>query len=239
MEDQNPYSSLEVPPAAMAAASERAEFLKKVYGILFLGVLGFAATLWGTANVPFMRDAATSLGDMIYGQRFGFLIYIGLFMGGSYLVHAVAEKKPINVVAYAAWVVLLGFLVAPLVLHIADRDGMEIITQASSITALVFLGLTAFVLVTGKDFSWMRGILTIAFWSILVVGLIGAFTSFGTGLWISWAIVMLFAGYILYDTSVILHHLPTSMAMSGAIMLFTDVVLLFKHILILLASSRD
>ena len=46
-------------------------------------------------------------------------------------------------------------------------------------------------------------------------------------------------GFILYDTSQILHRLPTSMAMSGAIMLFTDVVLLFKHILILLWSSRD
>jgi hypothetical protein len=38
---------------------------------------------------------------------------------------------------------------------------------------------------------------------------------------------------------VILHRLPTNMAMTGAILLFTDVVLLFKHILILVASSRD
>ena len=239
MEDNNPYRSLEAPPAAMAAASERADFLKKVYGILFLGMLGFAATLWGTANVPFMNDAAVSLGRLIYGQRWGFVIYIGLFMGGNFLVHSLAEKKPVNVIAYAGWVVLMGFLIAPIVLFAAELKGMEIITQASSMTALVFLGLTAFVLVTGKDFSFLRGVLTIMFWGLLVVMLIGAFTSFGAGLWISWALVMFYALYILYDTSAILHHLPTSMPMTGAIMLFTDVVLLFKNILILFMSSDD
>lgn len=239
MEDNNPYRSLEVAPAAMAAASERAEFLKKVYGILFLGMLGFAATLWGAANVPALHDVAMKLGGLIYGHRWGFLVYLGLFYGGNYAVHALADKRPVNVVAYAAWVVLMGFLLAPLVLYIADAKGMEIVTQASATTALVFLGLTAYVLVSGKDFSFLRGALSIAFWGILVMMAIGFFTSFGVGLFISWALVMFYALYILYDTSKVLHHLPTSMPMTGAIWLFTDVVLLFQNILVLFASNDD
>ncbi len=239
MEENNPYRDLSVPPAAFAAAGERAAFLKKVYGILFLGVLGFAATLWSAANVPFANDLAMRVGAMIHGNRWGGLIYIAIFLGGSYAVHALAEKRPINVVAYAAWVVVLGFLTAPLVLWLGAAKGPEIITQASALTALVFGGLTCYVLYTGKDFSWLRGALTMAFWGLLVVALIGAFTGFTFGLWLSAAIVLLFAGYILYDTSVILHHLPTNMPMTGAILLFTDVVLLFKHILILLASRND
>ncbi|HIE69080.1 MAG TPA: permease, partial [Planctomycetes bacterium] len=100
-------------------------------------------------------------------------------------------------------------------------------------------GLTVYVLYTGSDFSWMRGALTVLGFALLGAMLLGMLMGFSMGLWYSVGIVVLFAGFILYDTSQILHRLPTSMAMSGAIMLFTDVVLLFKHILILLWSSRD
>ena len=103
----------------------------------------------------------------------------------------------------------------------------------------MFGGLTTYVLYTGKDFSWMRGILVMAFFGLIVTSLLGFFMGFSMGLWFSAAIVLLSAGYILYDTSQILHRLPTSMPMTGAILLFTDVVLLFKHILILLMGSRD
>ena len=139
----------------------------------------------------------------------------------------------------AAWVLLLGLLIAPLVLWIGAAKGPEIISQASGLTALVFGGLTVYVLWSGKDFSFLRGALTIGFWSILAVSLVGALTGFSMGLWVSYAIVLLFAGHILYDTSTILHRLPGNMAMTGAILLFTDVVLLFKHILLILARSRD
>jgi FtsH-binding integral membrane protein len=238
MEDQNPYRSLEAPPAAFAAVSERAAFLKKVYGILFLGVLGFAATLWAAGNVAPVTAVAVRVGETIYGSRWGWLIYMGIFIGGSMAVHAVAERRPLNAIAFAAWVVVLGLLIAPLVLWISAARGPEIVSQASGITALVFGGLTLFVFWTGKDFSWLRGILWLLGTSLLVVALIGWIGGFSIGLWFSWAIVVLMAGYILYDTSQVLHRLPTTMAMSGAIMLFTDVVLMFKHVLVLL-SNRD
>lgn len=239
MADRNPYAELTAPPAAFAAVTERAAFLKKVYGLLLLGVLGFAATLWAAGNVPVVRDAALSLGELIYGHRWGWALYLGLFFGGSFLVNRLAETRPINAIAYAAWVVLLGFLVAPLVLIMNQAHGPEIVTQASTLTAIVFLGLTAIVFYTSKDFSFLRGALLLGGMGLLGVGIAGAIFGFSLGLWFSAAIVLLMAGYILYHTSAVLHRLPTTMAMSGAIMLFTDVVLLFKHILILLARSRD
>jgi len=239
MDENNPYRSLEAPAAAFAAASEKATFLKKVYGILFLGVLGFAATLWAAANVAPVNDLAVGIGRLIYGNRWGWLIYMGIFIGGSMAVHAVAEKRPINAIAFAAWVVVLALLIAPIVLFVNDVRGPAIVSQASGITALVFGVLTVYVLWTGKDFSWLRGILWMIGGSLLIVCLVGLIGGFSLGLWVSWAIVALMAGYILYDTSLVLHRLPATMAMSGAVMLFTDVVLLFKHILILLASSRD
>ena len=240
MEENNPYRSLEAPVAAFAAASERAAFLKKVYGILFLGILGFAATLWAAANVPIVHDWSMSMGRAIYGSRFGWLLYMGIFIGGSMAVHAVAEQKVLGPIAFGAWAFLLALLISPIVLMINGMaDGATIISQASGLTALVFGGLTVYVLYTGSDFSWMRGALMVLFVALMGAALLGWLMGFSLGLWYSVGVVVLFAGYILYDTSQILHRLPTTMAMSGAILLFTDVVLLFKHILILLASSRD
>lgn len=240
MNENNPYSSLEAPTAAFAAASERADFLKKVYSLLFVGVMGFAATLWAAAHVPLVNGWAMSMAELIYGNRWGWAIYMAIFIGGSYVVHSVAEQKPLGGIAYGAWMVLLGLLISPIVLFVAGTEGGGVlINQASILTAVVFLGLTAYVLYTGKDFSWLGGILTMAFWTIVVVSVIGMFMGFSLGLWFSGLIVLFSAGHILYDTSMILNRLPTSMPMTGAIWLFTDVVLLFKHILILLMHSDD
>lgn len=238
MTHHNPYADLTVRPAAFAAVQEKAAFLKKVYGILLLGILGFAATLWATANVPFANDLAMQFGNAIYGQRHGWAIYLAAFFGGSWLVHRLAEVRTINVIAFAAWVVLLAFLIAPLVLILSRVNGPEIVSDAALLTAVVFTGLTAIVFFTGKDFSFLRGILMFAGFALLAVGLIGAIGGWSVGLWYSAAVVVLMGGYVLYDTDTILKRLPTTMAMTGAILLFTDVVLLFKHILVLL-SRRD
>lgn len=239
MEDRNPYAELTAPPAAFAVVHERAAFLKKVYGLLLLGVLGFAATLWAAGNVAPVRDAALRVGELIYGHRWGWAIYLALFFGGSMAVHAVAERKPLNAIAYAAWVLLLGFLIAPIVLWLGAAHGPELVTQASTLTALVFGSLTAIVFYTSKDFSFLRGVLMFGGLALLGIGIAGMLFGFSLGLWYSAAIVVLMAGYVLYDTSAVLHRYPTTMAMSAAIVLFTDVVLLFKHILLLLARSRD
>ena len=239
MDDNNPYRSLEVGPVAFAAANERAAFLKKVYGILLLGILGFAATLYGCAAVPAMNQLAVGLGQLIHGQPFGWMIYIGIFLAGSMAVQSLAERSPVNVVAFAGWVVLMGFLVAPVVLFANNVHGAEIITQASALTALVFGGLTVYVLWTGADFTWLRGVLSMLSWGVLATCLLGWLIGFSLGLWLSAVIVFMCAGYVAYNTSQILHRLPANMAMSAAILLFTDVVLLFKHVLILLMSLND
>jgi len=239
MSNQNPYAATSSMPAAFAEANERATFLRKVYTLLLFGVLGFAATLWAAGNVPVVHDLAMRIGQLIYGSKFGVLIYIAVFMGGSWAVHAVAETKPINAIAYAAWVVVLGLLIAPIVLIISSTHGPDIVSQASLLTAVTFGGLTAVVFYTGKDFSFLRGVLGLGCMLLVGASIAGLIFGFTLGLWGSVAAVAIFAGYILYDTSAVMQRLPTTMAMTGAIMLFTDVVLLFKNILLLLARNRD
>ncbi len=234
---QNPYAFGNQLTAAEASTMERAAFLKKVYSLVLMGVLGFAVTLWAAANVEPVHGWAMSLGRAIYGSPFGFFLYIGIFMGGFMAVHAVAEKKPLNLIAYFSWTFLLGLLVAPMVMIAAAVDP-GIVSQASLITAMIFTGLTGYVFVTGKDFSFLGGILAIGFFALMAVLLAGWIFGFGVGIWFSVAMVAFMAGYILYDTSNILRRYPTTMAVSAAVVLFTDVVLMFKWVLILLMHRR-
>ncbi len=233
----NPYAFGSQLTAAEASAIERAAFLRKVYSLLLAGILGFAVTLWAAGSVEPVRSWAVGLYNMIHGSPMGWLLYMGIFIGGSMAVHAVAETKPLNFIAFFAWVFLLGLLIAPLVLYAASV-APETLSQASLITAFIFTGLTGFVFVTGKDFSFLRGILGLAMIGLIAVALAGWIFGFSLGLWFSFAIVLLFAGYILYDTSQILRRYPTTMAVSAAVVLFTDVVLMFKHILILMMARR-
>jgi len=238
MQDNNPYAFAGGVPAIHAAADERAVFLKKVYSLLLAGLLTFAATLWAADNVPAVQNLCESLWRTISGSKFGFLLYLGIFIGGQMLVHAMAEKKPINIVLFFGWAFLLGLLIAPIVLY-AAQAAPETLTQASLLTAIIFIGLTAVVFFTGKDFSFLRGILGVGMFGLLGIAIAGMIFGFTLGLWFSALAVLLFAGYIVYDTSNILHHYTTNMAVTGAIVLFTDVVLLFKHLLILMLNNRD
>ena len=78
--------------------------------------------------------------------------------------------------------------------------------------------------------------------AILGVGLLSMFVLFGglhVGTMISGAIVALMCGYILYQTSLIMHHLPTTAHVAGAMMIFGSIAQLFRHILFLLMRFGD
>ncbi|MBI5851652.1 MAG: US12 family protein [Planctomycetes bacterium] len=231
MSDANPYA-LDHLIAAEAPVAARLAFLKKTYGLLLLGVLGFAVTLWAAGNVESVSSLAQGL------WRTSPWITLVVLIGGSWLVHAVSDKHPLNLVAYFTYVFFFGLLLAPLVLSVAHAAPV-VLTQASLITAFVFTGLTGYVFVTRKDFSFLGGALAIGMFALLGVAIAGMAFGFSIGLWYSVAGVLLFSGYVLYDTSKVLHHYPTNRHVSAAIVLFVDVVLLFKHILLLLSRSRD
>src|SRR5690606_26522836 len=98
---------------------------------------------------------------------------------------------------------------------------------------------TIYVFASGKDFSFLGGALAIALFGLLALGIGGWLFGFELGVWYSIGGALLFSGYILYDTSRILLHYPPTAHVSAAIVLFTDVVILFKHVLMILLRSRD
>jgi FtsH-binding integral membrane protein len=224
----NPYAVRSV--AAEAPIAERAAFLQRTYLLVLAGVFGFAFTLWAAGNIAAVNSQVRSL----YSNPW--IPLIAMF-GGGYVVRAIAHRYPLNLVAYFAYVFLMGLLIAPIVLFTAGASP-DVLTQASILTALVFTGLTGYTFLTRHDFSFLGGALTIGLFAMLGVGVAGILFGFSMGLWYSLAGVVLFSGYVLYDTSAVLHRYATDRHVSAAIELFTDIVMLFWYLLSLL-NRRD
>jgi hypothetical protein len=71
--------------------------------------------------------------------------------------------------------------------------------------------------------------------------LCGFFFGLSLGVWFSVAMVGLASGYILYETSNILHHYRTDQYVAASLALFASVTLMFWYVLRLLMafSGRD
>ena len=102
--------------------------------------------------------------------------------------------------------------------------------------------MTVSVFITRKDYSFLGPILSVACFIALGVIIAAIIFGFTLGLFFSFAMVALLAGYILYDTSNVIHHYPTNMHVAAALELFADAALMFWYILrilMIVAGNRD
>jgi modulator of FtsH protease len=139
---------------------------------------------------------------------------------------------------------LIGAGLGPMLNHYAHMaNGSSIIMQALGGTAAVFIGLSAYVLTTRKNFNFMAGFLAAGMMLMLVIGLflVGA-SLFGyqfsaISLAFSAGIVLLMSGMILYQTSEIIHGGETNYIMATT-SLFMSIVNLFTSLLRLLGAAE-
>jgi len=215
--------------ASAAGAWERVAYLQKVYSLVLLGIAVFAFTLFGVdRNLLGLRDLAIGLHGL------GTILLIVLMLGSAFAVRILAHKPGIGLIGYLAYAVFLGLLISPLVMY-GSANGT--VLPAAITTLGVFLGLTTYVFVTKKDFSWLGGILFTVLFGMIAVGICAMLFGFELGLLWNLLGALLFSGYILYDTSNVLHHNRTDKPLPAAIELFVDVVLLFWYILALFNSD--
>ena len=113
-----------------------------------------------------------------------------------------------GLLAVFAFTGFMGYTLGPLLNAVTTNfvNGNQIIFNAFGGTALIFFGLTAYVLTTKKDFSFMSGFLVVGTIVALIAMVAGFF--FHTPalqLAISAAFVLLSSGWILWETSQIIH----------------------------------
>lgn len=239
MNDWNNYNLAEesLQPVAYASATTRATFIRKTYVHLLFAVLAFI----GLEVLFQMTPAAEIMTRTILGAgRFGWLLFLVMFMGASWIADNWARSS----VSMSRQYMGLGLYVlaevvvfAPLIFYVsATQDG--VIQQAAIYTIILFAGLTGVVFLTGKDFSFLGGILgigMIAAIGFIVMAMIFGFT---IPLLFTCLMIVLACGYILYETSKVLHTYNTHQHVAAALALFAAVALLFWY-LIQLLSRRN
>jgi FtsH-binding integral membrane protein len=108
--------------------------------------------------------------------------------------------------------------------------------NAALLTGVIFFALTGAVFVTGADFSFLRTGLIVAGFAALGVILCSALFGFNLGIIFIAAMLVFAAGYILYDTSNVLHHYQVGQYVAASLALFASVILMFWYVLQLLMS---
>jgi modulator of FtsH protease len=140
---------------------------------------------------------------------------------------------------------LMGAALGPTLNHyLAMANGSSIVMQALGGTALVFFTLSGYVLTTRKDFSFMGGFLMTGLVVLVLVSvalMLGSMFGFhvpAAQLALSAGIVLLMSGFILFDTSRIIHGGETNYLMA-TVALYLDIYNLFTSLLHLLGFMSD
>jgi FtsH-binding integral membrane protein len=230
---ENPYqSSVWGTLAAQAQADERADFIRKTYMHLGGAVLAFI----GIEALLLRLPIGGQLVDLMFAQRYSWLILMVAFIGVGYLAQNWAMSATSVAKQYAGlalYVVAESIIFLPILL-IADRFYPGIIPQAGMITAVLFGGLTMIVFVTGHDFSYLRTVLMFVGLAATVMVIWAVFSNHTLGVPFSVAMIVFACGYILYDTSNVMKHYRIGQHVAAALALFASVALLFYYILRLL-----
>jgi FtsH-binding integral membrane protein len=210
--------------AAEVSVSERIAFIRKVYALFFVATLfAIGGALLGLAFPPLMLLA-------VQHPIVTFIVLIGGVMGAQ----AVRHVPGVNLAALFGFTTLTGIMISP-ALYVIGQTNPASILQAGVMTVVIFGGLTAYVFISGRDFNFLRGMVTVGLLVVIGAGLTNIFVgSLGLGFAIAAAALLLFAGFVLYDTSNIIRRYPTNEYVAGALSLYLDAFNIFLALLRLL-----
>ena len=148
--------------AADALPEERASFIRKTYLHLAGALLIF--TLMEAYLV--LSGAGARIAQTMLGGRWSWAIVLLAFMGVSMLANWWANSQTSKAMQYlglALYVVAEAIIFLPLLFMAAIYSGVDVIVKAGIVTLGLFLGLTAVVFLTRKDFSFLEPVMNFYF----------------------------------------------------------------------------
>jgi len=217
--------------------SERAAFIRRTYAHLAGAVLAFVGLEIYMVNSPIAQMLLN-----VMAMRFGWLMILGGFIILGRLASGLASGGASPSMQYAGltlYVIAESVIFAPILWIAVHYSTPDVLPMAAILTLLLFGGLTLVVFTTKKDFSFLRGILSIGFMVALGLIVCAVLFGFNLGLVFSGAMVLLASGAILYDTSRIMNHYGPGQHVAASLQLFASVALLFWYVLqIVMSLSR-
>ncbi|MFW8589644.1 Bax inhibitor-1/YccA family protein [Glaciecola sp. 2405UD65-10] len=219
MERRTLYSS-----ASNTSAIEINKVLRNTYMLLAL-TIGFSAI---TATITSMMNI-------------GMIGYFAMIIGAFISLFIVQKKADSS--AGLIWVFvftgLIGGSIGPVIsMYLANGAG-HLVAQALGATAVVFFSLSAYALVSKKDFSFMGGFLMVGMVVALLAIVANIFFQMpAISLAINAVIIFIMSGFILFDTSRVIHGGETNY-IRATVSLYLSIYNIFMSILSILNITED
>ena len=224
-----------VAPVSSLDVSDRAAFIWKCYA----HVVGAILAVLAIESYLFSSGVAWQIAEpMMQSPMMVLAAFIALSWGASHFAHTLKSTTS-QYVAFAVLVVAWSLMFVPMLAMalIMDQSG-SMIQSAVAVTVFGCAALVATVMITRKDFSFLRGVLVWGFF--IALGLIAASLMFGwnLGTWFSVGMIGFAGVAVLYDTSNIMNHYPQDKYVAASMALFSSIAMMFWYILRLF-MSRD
>jgi len=210
---------------AQAEQSEVSSVLRNTYGLLSMTLLfsGVVAYVAQQMAVPYPNI---------------FVVLIGFY--GLFFLTTKLRNSGWGLVSTFALTGFMGYTLGPILnMYLSMPNGSDVVASALGMTALVFFGLSAYVLITRKDMSFLSGFLMAGFWVLLGAVLASMFFQIsGLQLAISAGFVLFSSAAILFQTSAIIQGGERNYIMA-TISLYVSIYNLFISLLQLIGFSSN
>jgi len=220
-------------PVSELSVEDRSTFIWRCYAHVVGAILAFAAI-----EVYFFQSgiAAAILQPMISNWWMVLGVFILGGWGATHVAHRVQSIQA-QYAAFAIFIVLEALIFSPMLL-MASLMEPGMIDSAAGVTVLGCVGLVATVMITRKDFSFLRGLMVWGF-MLAMVAIVGSLIfGFELGTWFSVAMIGFAGAAVLYDTSNIMFHYPQDKYVAASMQLFASIAMMFWYILRLFMSRN-
>lgn len=200
--------------------------LRNTY-LLLSATLLFSAAMAGLAmamGMPYLGPVVTLVG------------YFGLLFLTYRLKNSAA-----GIGAVFALTGFMGLTLGPMLSAYLQTvpNGGELVMTSLGITGLLFTGLSAYVVKSRRDMSFMSSFLTVGLFGLLGVIVVGLFVDLSAfQMVISSAVVLLMTGCILFETSAIIHGGQTNYILA-TVSLYVSLFNIFVNLLAILGIGRS
>ncbi|EMD60343.1 hypothetical protein COCSADRAFT_202626 [Bipolaris sorokiniana ND90Pr] len=215
---------------AEATLDIRMAFIRKVYAILTVQLLA-------TAAVSFV--SMTSVTYRTWIQTHSWPLWVSMFGSFAFLGLTYWKRKsyPTNLMFLAGFTAMEAYMISVIVSFTESK----IVLQAVFFTLGIFIALSLFACQSKYDFTSWVPYLFGALWVVVLFGFMSAFFPYNSTVDLGYGIIcaLIFSGYILVDTQLIMRHYHVEEEIAAAISLYLDIINLFLAILRILNSQNQ
>ncbi|KAJ9653797.1 hypothetical protein H2198_007086 [Neophaeococcomyces mojaviensis] len=208
----------------------RMQFIRKVYTIL-------TAQLLLTAGLSTLSFFSASYKSWI--QSNSWMMWISLIGAIGFMLLTFWKRKsyPMNIAFLTGFTALEAYSISVITSFYESR----IVLQALILTLGIFVALTLFACQTKYDFTSWIPYLFGALWVLIIFGFMAMFFPGGKTIELVYGVVaaLIFSGYILVDTQLVMRHYSPEEEIAAAISLYLDILNLFLAILRILNSQNN